>query len=170
MKYSADAYLDDYLPAFDLVGPPISLPFYDVAKDAYEQVLKKILEIKEARGASRIIESLNTRLTEIARFQHNWDTYDADPPSAESVRLSRLALRLAEHERVLPNTAVASAEGGVALCWDSGAKHAYVEFGNDGTAIVATYQGMAEPSIQEFRPDISFITDALKTVHSFLQS
>jgi hypothetical protein len=129
-----------------------------------------IQDMNAARGASLLIEDPDAKLTKIAALGENWDSYGAVPPDAQSVISARLALRLANSDRTLPQAVVPSAEGGVSLCWDMGAKHAYIEFGNDGTAVVATYEGDGEPYIREFHPDIPSITDGLQTVCNFMRA
>jgi len=112
-----------------------------------------------------IPSKLEDQLSKIVGLEANWDSYDAGKPNRVAVDHAREAVMLSE--RLFPHNIVASAEGGVALCWDQGEKHAYIEFSNDGTAIMAKYEGKNDPCIKEFPPNKQAILEALGEVYPF---
>ncbi len=56
---------------------------------------------------------LSDHLNAIHNLEENWDSYGAEVPSPESIELARQAIERFRHGRLLPDSVVPSAEGGV---------------------------------------------------------
>jgi hypothetical protein len=100
-----------------------------------------------------LVERVRLLLRSLKRMRNlamNWNSYGSQPPSAQAIIRSDDAVRRAFTQKCLPDAVVPSAEGGVALCWDFGNKHAYIEFDNDGSAVRAQYRTREVPLIVEF--------------------
>jgi hypothetical protein len=137
--------------------------------DVYGEVIQELLARVNATATTQRFSSLDEKLSQIGDLPDHWDGYDSPRPDENAVTLARQAIRAAEIARLLPTTVVASAEGGVAICWDKGDKHAYIEFGNDLTAVSAMYSGHGEPIVAEFEPTASEIERAFGEVRRFMR-
>jgi hypothetical protein len=115
------------------------------------------------------VEVLRWKVECASRLQDDWDSYGAAPPNRDAVRWAQRALNLTLAEWELPSTVVPSADGGIALCWDAGSRHAYIEFDNDGTAIVAMYVSVESPSLSEFEPTDAAILLEIGNIQRFMR-
>jgi hypothetical protein len=113
------------------------------------------------------LQALALKIDSAVELRPNWNSYGAPCPSVESAELARRVLTLAS-TRSLPSTVIPSADGGIALCWDADDRHAYIEFGNDGDAVVGTYPGPTEAAVAEFVPSDSNILDAISKIQRFM--
>ncbi|MGZ3529505.1 MAG: hypothetical protein ACXWNZ_18250 [Vulcanimicrobiaceae bacterium] len=138
-------------------------------RDTYLNLAGKLNESAKSSATFQRAETLKSQLGELRTLEQNWDSYGAPPPSAASIDNAELALSQSETLRVMPSAVVASAEGGAALCWDVGAKHAYFEFDNDGMAVCAMYDVVADPYIVEFEPTVQNVASALQQVRVFFR-
>ena len=113
---------------------------------------------------------LLARIDKLRSLPDNWDSYGAPTPAPFTRRYADTAVRHTFELRCLPDAIIASAEGGVALCWDRAERHAYIEFDNEGAAIYARYSGQDEPLLREFSPDdVESIENYIDDVRSFIR-
>jgi hypothetical protein len=150
-----------------LSNPKVPLPSTPAVKDAYLAAWSDITQRSALRGAIQRVEILEGQIAELDSVRNNWDGYGAAAPNDYAIAQSRLALRLASVRQPLPNSIVPAGEGGVAICWDVDLRHAYIEIGNDETAIVATYTGLEDPYVHEFSPTGASIEDAIGIIREF---
>jgi hypothetical protein len=78
-------------------------------------------------------------LDRISRLGPNWDSYGAEPPSANAVRASREILNELAGALMLPSAIVPSASGGISIYFIRGDRTAYIENYNDGTQALVMY-------------------------------
>ncbi|HEV3157223.1 MAG TPA: hypothetical protein VGZ00_07745 [Candidatus Baltobacteraceae bacterium] len=116
------------------------------------------------------LNRLESQIQETETLLDDWDSYGAPPPNQEALRWARESVPLADSERFLPHNIAASAEGGIALCWDDKDVHAYIEFSNDGSAVSVMYRGMEDPYVREFSPEQTTITGMLGEVRVFFSN
>ena len=72
-------------------------------------------------------------LDRISSMERDWDSYGAEPPSANAIRASRETLEELAGALILPSTIVPSAEGGVSFYFMTGHRTVYVETYNRGS-------------------------------------
>ncbi len=72
-------------------------------------------------------------LDRISNMERDWDSYGAEPPSANAIRASRETLEELASALILPSTIVPSAEGGVSFYFMTGHRTVYVETYNRGS-------------------------------------
>ena len=122
---------------------------------------------------SPMVERYSSLLAKIDRLKSlssNWDSYAAPGPSPSTRVSADKVVRRAFEMHCLPDAVVPSAEGGVAVCWDSLQKHAYIEFDNDGTAIYARYRENDEPVLREFSvEDLDAIDGFINDIRVFIR-
>jgi hypothetical protein len=127
---------------------------------------------KEPQGSAieLRLQVLDDKIERASRLTSDWDSYGSPAPSDLAVTNARVGLRVSRLVKNLPATIVPSAEGGIALCWDTAARHAYIEFSNEGTAIFVMYEGDREPSVAEIPSDLPSIAEATMTIQGFLSN
>jgi hypothetical protein len=153
MTLATNAYLDD--------------EFFMLERIAERTILQAVP--RPPSGTELRMQLLKRRIDFASEIQEGWDSYASPPPSPDAVKWARRALDLALIARALPSTIVPSADGGIALCWDSNDKHAYIEFDNDGSAVAAMYQGMGEPDVKDFLPADPWILEKIGLLQQFMR-
>lgn len=139
-----------------------------IFRTKYVELLANVEGKVTSRGGFQRRENLDEQLATICQLGDNWDSYGAPAPSRETAELAHRTVIMSEMARALPSAIVASAQGGVALCWDVEDKHAYIEFCNDGSTILATYRGMQDPRVDEIKPTAEAIVPSIYLIRDFL--
>jgi hypothetical protein len=107
---------------------------------------------------------LSSQLDALKPLKKNWDSFGAEPPKPETMRLARKALLW--QLPVEPSAIVASAVGGVAICFVYKDRYAHIEFQNSGEIFEVLYRGKETPTVVEV-PDEQGIADALRHISGF---
>lgn len=114
------------------------------------------------------LDVLSEKIELAAALSLGWDSYNAPPPNEPALANARRALAVARDLLALPSTITPAVDGGIALCWDSSPFHAYVEFDNDGSAVIAMYDETTETYVSEFNPE-QHLCDAVGTAHNYIR-
>jgi len=132
--------------------------------DRRDLFLKSFMDRNAAISAkdSAKHEILNHAIRALLDLPEGWDGYAALPPGTRAAEFASAALDVARKLSFLPTAVIAASDGGIALCWDVGAKRAYLEIDNDETAVAVMYEGKREPEIVEFDP--SSVGDDLEVI------
>jgi hypothetical protein len=93
-------------------------------------------------------------LYRISKMESNWDTYGADPPSADAIGASRDILRDLAANLILPSTIVPSAGGGVSIYFMNGDQTVYIESYNQGSQALVMYDQHGNTEVLELDSDI----------------
>lgn len=109
----------------------------------------------EARyPASDQMSHLSNQIDKMAELKPDWDSYGAEPPSAEVLAKIKASLPLVES--ILPITRVVpSAQGGAAFVWAvaNTTKYADIEFLNTGETLACTTDGSSQDGIEVWEVD-----------------
>lgn len=92
----------------------------------------------------------------------------AEPPSAAILAVARLILRQLETEALEPTRVVASAEGGVGLCFVDGDKYADIECLNSGEILGVVSNRRDRPAVWKIEPDASGFANAAARIRAFI--
>ena len=111
----------------------------------------------------------SAKLTAIAESAELWPD-GADPPSTFALFLARVVLQQLEQDRFAPTRVVASAEGGVALCFVRGQKYADIECLNGGGILGVTSNRSDRPSAWEISGSLGEIARACDRIRVFLNT
>ena len=110
-------------------------------------------DIEKSQGSSQFLiigdefRVLEERLKHLDQLEQGWDTYDAEPPSGESIRRATEFLHLLRTTLLTPSKILPSGEGGVALSFYSeNGRDAYIEFLNDEESQAVLYARSGELS------------------------
>lgn len=167
IAYEADDYLGELSVEYALLDGAFSV----TTKQARNSIISGWETVEKDLFLSPAISQLDALLRAVKALQElqsDWDSYGAPPPNAASLRLADSALRRAFATKNLPDSVIPSAEGGVALCWDRGDRHAYLEFDNGGGAVAVSYCGMIDPQIIEMPGEDTAAIDAqIETIRRF---
>jgi hypothetical protein len=87
-----------------------------------------------------VSDKLDRHINGLLDLRPDWDSYGAEPPSAEVVEKLRNALD-AIQAFLPPHHICPSAQGGAAFCWFRSPKYADIEFLNDGEIMAVTSTG-----------------------------
>jgi hypothetical protein len=159
MSSATIPYLEDYVQGS---STRINYKFHELLADAYAK------QMRSQRLAA--IEAISSRLRGLTELESGWDSYKAPAPTVAAADAARRALELAQSELVLSASVTPSAEGGVALCWDASALHAFIEFLNDGAIITAIYQERTEPTVWDTPSDDASLKRSFAAIFSFMQT
>jgi hypothetical protein len=91
----------------------------------------------------------------------------AERPSQSALTLGYVVLRQFLHNNFLPTRVVASAEGGIAICFVCGDKYSDVECFNTGTVLGVVTNRRNRPNAWEIQPSESHIAQAAATIQQF---
>jgi hypothetical protein len=91
-----------------------------------------------------------------------------DPPSSLVLALARAILRQLETEALEPDRVVASAEGGVAICFVHGSKYSDIECLNSGEILGVISNRRDHPFVWEVDPSAGGITQAAARIRHFI--
>ena len=97
----------------------------------------------------------------MASLRRDWDSYGAEPPSANAIDNARKALEKLKEADIVPNAVVPSAEGGVGIVFVRFARYADVEFLNEGDILMSTYYG-EEASVVHELASIAEVTGVIR--------
>lgn len=98
--------------------------------------------------------NVERELTKISELDPDWDSYGAEPPSAESIQAARGTLHQLAESLILPNRIVPSAGGGVSIYFMGNGRSAYIENYNDGAQALVMYDRENTPEVLEVKTDI----------------
>jgi hypothetical protein len=93
-------------------------------------------------------------LHRISRLEPDWDSYGAEPPSADAIRASREILEELAGAQILPSAVVPSAGGGVSIYFMTAGRTVYVESYNQGSQALVMYDQQGSTEILEIGRDI----------------
>jgi hypothetical protein len=91
-----------------------------------------------------------------------------DPPSPLTIALARAILRQLETEALEPDRVVASAEGGVAICFVHGSKYSDIECLNSGEILGVISNRRDHPFAWEVDPSAGGIAQATARIRDFI--
>lgn len=109
------------------------------------------------------------KLRAIGRNPSLWPE-GSDAPSDLAKFWAKVTLRQLKYDMLLPSRVVASAEGGVAICFRTGDKYADIECFNDGAILCAISNDRDKPIIWEIEPVASNLARASARIRGFLVS
>ena len=94
----------------------------------------------------------------------------ADPPTEFAMTWAQLVLQQLQGDNLLPTRAVASAEGGIGICFVDGTKYADIECLNSGVILGVISNKSARPIVWEIEQDPRGLTQASQRIREFFVS
>jgi hypothetical protein len=167
-----------------LIVPPTGRPEYDMR--ALVEVVSPAITYGDAQGASgspgirdahsikywrdlqlRVtFDGARRRLKELVSLPQDWDTYDAPPPSAHAKEQADRVLDLLQTLSQPLTKVVASAEGGIGICFVVGDRYADIECLNSGEILAVTYRGSEEPFVWQVESRDAAVIEAIERIHA----
>lgn len=123
----------------------------------------------EYTGTSSIFAPHFARLDRISKDQSLWPS-SADPPSGLAIDWARVVLQQLTGEKLAPARVVASAEGGIAICFIDGDKYADIECLNSGVILGVTSNRRDRPVAWEVEQSARSLARACERIRQFLHS
>jgi|SRR5271163_4393278 len=130
--------------------------------------------IAEARSTSKFLQvvrtyqELRSSLDACATLADNWDSYDAAKPAKHSIEAADRFLERLFDEMLMPNRVIPSAEGGIAVYFNSDKKAAYVEYRNSREVILAMFDDHSDPIIIELTESDADKSKAVSFIRSYI--
>jgi len=106
------------------------------------------------------------QLQELAGLSPNWDSYGAEAPNEQARNTAKRVLTLLRSMSVPPTRIVASAEGGVGICFAREDLYADFECFNTGEIVAVRYRGSGEPVAWEVQPEDEAIKTAIEQIRA----
>jgi hypothetical protein len=144
-----------------------------------EQATRDTQVVVRGAGISTIEYSLTPTQKELAPHYAKLKRIESDPslwpaeaegPSPDAVKWACLVLQQLESGALPPTRVVASAEGGVAICFVQGDKYSDIECLNSGTILGVLSDGRGRPTVWEIEPSPGAIAWAVDRIRFFLDS
>lgn len=108
----------------------------------------------------------------LAQLQTRRDLWpdDAEPPSYTAILYAQTVLAELSLDRLVPSSVVASAEGGVAVCFVKGNNYSDIECLNNGSILGVTSNRRERPTVWEIDADPAAIAGACSRIRKFLNT
>lgn len=104
----------------------------------------------------------------VASDQVQWD--DAEQPTLLSVVWAKLALDELALMDFVPTKILASAEGGIGICFVAGSRYADIEFLNSNDILAVTSNGGGDPRVWEVSRTVEGLIRALGTIRDYIRT
>ena len=108
------------------------------------------------------------RLAELSHLEADWDSYDADPPAADSIELARCVFQSLSENDLEPTGIDPSAEGGICISFGDGDRYADFECFNSGELLAVTSRGGDETDVWAVSDVGQDLGDAIDKLREFL--
>jgi hypothetical protein len=136
--------------------------------NVWQQVDASTTEYHAASGTDGELERLSNHLDRVARDPGFWD--GAEPPNTFAVMWAKLALDELAWMEFLPARIVASADGGIGLCFTDGQRrYADIEFLNSREILAVTSDGNGQPNVWAVSGTLDGLIRALGTIRDFIR-
>ncbi|MGO9400576.1 MAG: hypothetical protein ACLP19_22450 [Xanthobacteraceae bacterium] len=135
---------------------------YSIPSDA----IAATSEVTPANADTAEFAAHLSKLNRLATDASLWT--DAGPPSDLATAWARLVLDQLQSDKLLPTKVVASAEGGVGLCFVDGIKYADIECLNSGTILGVISDKRARPVVWEVEQNARGIARATERIREFI--
>jgi hypothetical protein len=109
------------------------------------------------------------KLNKLAIDHSLWPNH-AEPPSGFAMAWAQLILDQLQNDKLLPTRVVASAEGGVGVCFVDGIKYADIECLNSGTILGVTSDRSTRPVAWEVEQSAGGIARASERIREFIDA
>lgn len=146
-----------HLQAFDGFGQEVhrvATESYSTRTDELRRVWSRMLSQSAFLTIKYGMIDAERVLTRMSGLDNNWDSYGAEPPTAEAIQASRLILAKLYEALIRPSTIVPSASGGISIYFFSGDRSAYIENYNDGAQALVMYDRQGSTKVLELGRDI----------------
>jgi hypothetical protein len=119
---------------------------------------------------AKTYQELHSSLDTCATLADNWDSYGAAKPEKHSIEATGRFLQRLFAELFMPSRVIPSAEGGMAVYFNSENKTAYLEYRNSGEVILAMFDDHSDPIIVELTEDDADESRAVSLIRSYITS
>jgi hypothetical protein len=110
-----------------------------------------------------------SKLKQLMLDRSHWAD-DAEPPSESALMWAQLVIQQLQTDKFSPTRIVASAEGGVGVCFVEGNKYADIECLNSGAILGVTSNKSDRPIVWQVEPDSRGIARAVARIREFIVS
>ena len=136
---------------------------------------------RQSRRVVLISSGTDSTTNHYAEFANHFDKLEAiekdrslwpegaDAPSDLAITWALAVLQQLKADNLPPTRVVASAEGGVAICFVSGNKYVDIECLNNGAILGVTSNRRDRPTAWEIEPSVSNLTRASLRIRDFLK-
>jgi hypothetical protein len=130
--------------------------------------------IAETRSTSKFLQiakvyqELRSSLDAYATLVDNWDSYGAAKPTRRSIEAADRFLHRLFAELFMPSRVVPSAEGGIAVYFNSDCRTAYLEYRNSKEVILAMFDDHSDPIIVELTENDADESRAVSLIRGYI--
>jgi hypothetical protein len=109
------------------------------------------------------------RVQGLVELRQNWDSYGAPAPNKRAAANAIRVLTLSQSVNLDPTGILASAEGGIGICFVSGDHYADIECSNEGEVLGVYYVGPQMPTLLETDATDASILAALRRIRDHIR-
>jgi len=110
--------------------------------------------------------NIQNQMQALRLLSPDWDGYDAPVPSDRTMASASAMSETLQEMRFIPDTVVASAEGGIAFCYWNIGRYAQIEILNSGECVATMFDRENPPRIS----DLSSSRDAIARIVGEIQA
>lgn len=134
----------------------------------FKQLIAEAQSTSQYLQVEKCYQDLCESLDLCANLANDWNSYDAEKPSPDTVKAVARFLRRLRAEFFMPNRVIPSAEGGVAVYFTRGSKTAYLEYRNSGEVILAMYDNHSDPLVVELTESDADESRAITEIRDYI--
>ena len=134
----------------------------------FKQLIAEAISTSKFLQIEKTYQELRSSLSVCATLPENWDSYGAAKPEQHSIEAADRFLQKLFAELLMPNRVIPSAEGGVAVYFNSDNKTAYLEYRNSRSVILAMFDDDSDPIIVELTESDADESRALYLIRSYI--
>ena len=108
------------------------------------------------------------KLNQLMALGADWDTYQSEAPSEQTIRLAREVLRTLADEDFAPSSLDPSSEGGVSLSFRNGDRYSDIECFNSGEVLAVVSRAGQDTDVWELNNLADDLPQAINRIRSFL--
>jgi hypothetical protein len=134
----------------------------------FKQLIAEATSTSQFLQIEKTYQQMRSSLDACATLTDNWDSYGAAKPARHSIEATDRFLEKLFAELFMPNRVIPSAEGGMAIYFNSDKRTAYVEYRNSREVILAMFDDHSDPIIVELTENDADESRALSLIRSYI--
>lgn len=149
-------------------GSKSSLRSYISNLEHYEKDFQKMVEGSAFVPSLEETRRIGAEFQSLRLLKEDWDSYGAPPPNDRSYSLAEQAVGAARSLSMTGFRIVASAEGGIGLCFVNDDRYAHIEASNEGELISVMFSRDTKTRVIEIQGNDQLLRE-LEAIRDFVR-
>jgi hypothetical protein len=141
----------------------------DTLRDKVKELCESMLRESVFFQRQAFLYNARHRIRTLALLNKDWDSYGAEAPGPRAINNALRIVDLLEFTDAVPSRILASAEGGVGICFEKEDKYADIECTNTGEFLGVRYEGAQMPRLIEITGTDSSLRKAIQEIQEHIR-